>query len=104
MKHIERLANKLIQVKDKYGLDELDVQMLGLLSYKWGKGEDVRVTDLTLKYGKMFASPANIHYRVTKDLVDRKMVRLKVSTEDARVKFVVKGKAFDALEKFLGEL
>lgn len=101
MNQIEQLANKLTKLKDKYGLDEVDVQMLGLLSYKWKKNEDVRVTDLTLKYGKMIASPANIHYRITKDLVDRKMIRLKVSQEDARVKFVVKGKAFDGMEKFL---
>jgi DNA-binding MarR family transcriptional regulator len=103
MKQIEKLANKNLRLKEHYGLDEVDIQMLGILSQKWGKNEDVRVTDLTLKYGKTVASPANIHYRITKDLVDRKMVKLEPSPEDARVKFVIKGKAFDTLEKFIKE-
>ena len=103
MKQIEKLASKITRLKEHYGLDEVDIQMLGLLSAKWAKNEDVRVTDLTLKYGKMIASPASIHYRITKDLVDRKMLKLKPSPDDARVKFVVSGKAFDSLENFIKE-
>lgn len=103
MKQIEKLARKNLALKEHFGLDEVDIQMLGILSEKWGKDEEVRVTDLTLKYGKTVASPANIHYRITKDLVERKMVRLKGSEEDARVKFVLKGKLFDSLENFIKE-
>lgn len=103
MKNIEKLSNKLEKVKAKYTIDQTDIYILGLLSQKWDKGEDVRVTELTLKFGKGVGSPANLHYRITKDLVKLQLVRLKNSEEDARVKYVVKGKQFDALNKFLGE-
>jgi uncharacterized protein YihD (DUF1040 family) len=103
MKNIEKLSNKLEKVKAKYTIDQTDIYILGLLSQKWDKGEDVRVTELTLKFGKGVGSPANLHYRITKDLVKLQLVRLKSSEEDARVKYVVKGKQFDALNKFLGE-
>jgi len=103
MKNIEKLSNKLEKVRAKYTIDQTDIYILGLLSQKWDKGEDVRVTELTLKFGKGVGSPANLHYRITKDLVKLQLVRLKSSEEDARVKYVVKGKQFDALNKFLGE-
>lgn len=103
MSNIEKLAHKLEKLKTKYTVDETDIYILGLLSEKWGRGEDVRVTDLTLKFGKGVASPANLHYRITKDLVGLQLVRLKSSNEDARVKFVVKGKQFDAFNKSIGD-
>lgn len=103
MSNIEKLSNKLEKLKNKYTVDEVDIHILGLLSHKWDKGEDVRVTDLTLKFGKGVGSPANLHYRITKDLVGLQLVRLKSSEEDARVKFVVKGKQFDAFNKYIGE-
>lgn len=103
MSNIEKLSSKLEKLKVKYTVDEVDIQILGLLSHKWDKGEDVRVTDLTLKFGKGVGSPANLHYRITKDLVGLQLVRLKSSEEDARVKFVVKGKQFDAFNKYIGE-
>lgn len=103
MSNIEKLSNKLERLKTKYTLDQTDIYILGLLSHKWDKGEDVRVTDLTLKFGKGVGSPANLHYRITKDLVALQLVRLKASEEDARVKFVVKGKQFDAFNKYIGE-
>lgn len=103
MNNVQKLSNKLERLKTKYTLDQTDIYILGLLSEKWGKGEDVRVTDLTLKFGKGVGSPANLHYRITKDLVTLQLVRLKSSEEDARVKFVVKGKQFDAFNKYIGE-
>lgn len=102
MSKISKLAEKMNSVYTKYRLDHTDILMLGVLSDCWEEGRDVRVTDLTLKFGKAFASPANIHYRLTKDLVKLQMVRLKTSKEDARVKFVVKGCKFDAMDKYLG--
>jgi hypothetical protein len=89
-------------VYTKHKLDHTDILMLGVLSDCWVEGKDVRVTDMTLEFGKNFASPANIHYRLTKDLVKLQMVRLKTSKEDARVKFVVKGCKFDVMDKYLG--
>jgi hypothetical protein len=102
MSNVTHLANLIETVKDKFSLDDTDIQILGVMSEKWDEGRDVRVTDLTLKFGKSVASPANIHYRLTKDLVDLKLIKLQQSEEDARVKFVVKGTKFDALEEYLG--
>jgi hypothetical protein len=102
MSNVTHLANLIETVKDKFSLDDTDIQILGVMSEKWDEGKDVRVTDLTLKFGKSVASPANIHYRLTKDLVDLKLIKLQQSGEDARVKFVVKGTKFDALEEYLG--
>jgi hypothetical protein len=104
MSNTTRLAVIVDTVKGTFELDDIDIQILGLMSAKWGEGKDVRVTDLTLKFGKELASPANIHYRLTKDLVDMKLIKLLVSTEDARVKHIVKGSKFDALDEFIGRL
>jgi hypothetical protein len=102
MSNITQLANTIDTIKHKFSLDDIDIQILGVMSAKWDEGRDVRVTDLTLKFGKTVASPASIHYRLTKDLVDLKFIKLQPSEEDARVKFVIKGTKFDALEEYLG--
>jgi hypothetical protein len=102
MSNITQLANTIDIIKHKFSLDDIDIQILGVMSAKWDEGRDVRVTDLTLKFGKTVASPASIHYRLTKDLVDLKLIKLQQSEDDARVKFVVKGTKFDALEEYLG--
>jgi hypothetical protein len=91
-------------VKGKFELDDIDIQILGLMSAKWKEGKAVRVTDLTLKFGKELASPANIHYRLTKDLVELKLIKLQTSEEDARVKHVIKGIRFKVLEEYVGAL
>jgi len=102
MSNIAKLATKIEAVYKKHKLDHIDILMLGVLSECWKGGRDVRVTDMTLKFGKSFASPASIHYRLTKDLIKLKMVRLKTCKEDARVKYVVKGCKFDVMDKYLG--
>jgi len=104
MSNITRLANIIDAVKSKFDLDDMDIQILGLMSAKWKEGKDVRVTDLTLKFGKELASPANIHYRLTKDLVELKLIKLETSVEDARVKHIVKGIRFKAVEAYIKEL
>ena len=104
MSSIIKLANKLEKLKDKYEIDEVDIQLLATLADKWESGREVRVTDLTIVLGKEFGSPANLHYRITKALIDAKLIKLKVSKEDARVKHIVKGAQFDNMNKFLGGL
>lgn len=104
MSNVTKLANMVDAVKSKFSLDDTDIQILGLMSAKWAEGKAVRVTDLTLKFGKELASPANIHYRLTKDLVDLKLIKLQISEEDARVKHVIKGSKFDAVDAYIGEL
>lgn len=104
MSNVTKLASIVDAVKGKFELDDIDIQILGLMADKWREGKDVRVTDLTLKFGKELASPANIHYRLTKDLVELKLIKLQTSEEDARVKHVIKGIRFKVLEEYVGAL
>lgn len=104
MSNIIALASKLDKLKEKYEIDEVDIQLLATLAGRWDEDREVRVTDLTITLGKEFGSPANLHYRITKALVDAKLIKLQVSKEDARVKFIVKGSQFDNMNKFLGGL
>jgi hypothetical protein len=101
MSSIIKLANTLDKLKEKYEIDEIDIKLLATLSGRWNVGREVRVTDLTIVLGKELGSPANLHYRITKALVDAKLIKLKVSKEDARVKHIVKGAQFDSMTKFL---
>lgn len=95
--HIEIAA----QVKAKFGLDEIDMQILGVLIEKWAQGKQPRVTDVTIHWGKDIAAPASIHWRLNKDMVNQRFVQLVASTEDARVKFVVPGPRMATLQKFI---
>jgi len=104
MSSIIELANKLNKLKEKYEIDEIDIKLLATLASKWELGREVRVTDLTIVLGKEFGSPANLHYRITKALIDARLIKLEVSTEDARVKHIIKGNQFDNMIKFLGAL
>lgn len=104
LSNIDRLATIVDSVKGQFGLDDIDIQILGLMAEKWQQGKDVRVTDMTLKFAKDLASPANVHYRLTKDLVDLKLIKLETSEEDARVKHILKGARFKALEEYVGGL
>lgn len=104
MSNISELTNKIEAVKAKFKLDNTDLLLLGIISERWERGGEVRVTEVTLKFGKGIGSPANIHYRLTTDLVKLRLVRLKTSKEDARVKHIVKGIKFDAMEEYLGGL
>jgi hypothetical protein len=101
MTSIIKLANTLDKLKEKYEIDEIDIKLLATLSGRWNVGREVRVTDLTIVLGKELGSPANLHYRITKALVDAKLIKLKVSKEDARVKHIVQGAQFYSLTKFL---
>jgi hypothetical protein len=103
MSNLTKLINKVEDIKTKFSLDSTDLMILAIVSSKWDEGRDVRVTDVTRKLNEGVGSPANVHYRLTKDLVDLRLVALELNPEDARVKFVVKGKKFDVLDKYVGE-
>lgn len=104
MSNLTKLVDKIEKIKDEFGLDNTDLMLLAIVSEKWDENRDVRVTDVTRKLNAGVGSPANVHYRLTKDLVDLKLVALKLNPEDAREKFVVKGKKFDALDGYIGAL
>lgn len=104
MSNISKLINNVEKIKAEFELDNTDLAILSVVSEKWDEGREVRVTDVTRKLNSGVGSPANVHFRLTKDLVDLGLVALQPSPEDARVKFVVRGKKFDTLDKYVGGL
>jgi DNA-binding MarR family transcriptional regulator len=98
---IKDLVHTLGAIETEFGLDIIDLQLLVAAQDRWEQNETIRITDLIRDW--KIASPATIHYRVSKDLVKKKMVKLEANPEDAREKFVVEGTSFKKLKKFLGE-
>jgi uncharacterized protein (UPF0248 family) len=99
MKKLQMLTEIIQTIKEKYNLDVTDLQILTVVGLAEEEGREVRVTDITRMHD--IASPATLHYRVTKDLVDRHMIIIEPSTEDARVKLVKTGKKFKSFTNFL---
>lgn len=104
MSNLTKLMNDVEKIKTEFGLDNTDLAILSVVSEKWDENRNVRVTDVTRKLNSGVGSPANVHFRLTKDLVDLRLVALTPNPEDAREKFVVRGKKFDVLDKFIGDL
>lgn len=104
MSNLTKLISKLEKIKTQFNLDNTDIAILHVVAEKWDENRNVRVTDVTRKLNNGVGSPANVHYRLTTDLVNLKLVALQPNPEDAREKFVVKGKKFETLDKFIGDL
>jgi hypothetical protein len=104
MSNLTKLMNNLEKIKYKFNLDNTDLAILAVVSEKWDEKRNIRVTDVTRKLNGGVGSPANIHYRLTKDLVDLEFIALEPNPEDAREKFVIKGKNFDAFDKYVGSI
>jgi len=99
MSKLNMLVEIIQTIKENFNLDATDLHILSIVGLAEEEGREVRVTDITRMQD--IASPATLHYRVTKDLVDRHMLVLIPSTEDARVKLVKPGKKFKTLVNFL---
>lgn len=99
MKNLIMLVEIIKTVKEKFELDETDLQILTIVGLAHEEGREIHVTDITRMHD--IASPATLHYRVTKDLVKRHMIAITPSTEDARMKLVKPGKKLKVLVNFL---
>lgn len=99
MKKLIMLVKIIKTVKEKFELDEIDLQILIVVGLAEEEKREIHVTDITRIHD--IASPATLHYRVTKDLVRRHMITIAPSTEDARMKIVKPGKKFKTLVNFL---
>jgi hypothetical protein len=104
MSNLTKLVDKVEKIKAEFGLDNTDLMLLAIVSEKWDENRDVRVTDVTRRLNARVGSPANVHFRLTKDLVDLSLVALKPNSEDAREKFVIKGEKFEVLDEYIGAL
>ena len=98
---LTNLVNTIEAIHAEFDLDLLDLKLLNAAKSRWDENRTIRSTDLIRDF--RIASPATIHYRVTSDLVKKKMVKLQPNPEDMREKLVLRGAKFTALEKFLGD-
>jgi DNA-binding MarR family transcriptional regulator len=98
---IKNIVNTLGAIDTEFGLDLLDLQILYAADTRWQENRDIRMIDLVHEF--RVASSATVHTRVTRQLVDKGMIQLKANPDDLREKFVVPGKKFKTLKKFLGE-
>lgn len=99
MNPLQKLINTLDDVKEKFDLDLTDLKLIEAAQVRWDAARDIRVTDFA-RFVEI-ASPATIHYRVSRDLVSKKIFELKPNPQDAREKLVVKGTRYNTLIKFL---
>lgn len=90
---VEKIGNTLSMVHAKFGIDSIDLMLLG-------NGLNERVTNVLLDC-KHLGSPANLHARLTKKLVKKKLVKLTPCETDARVKYVTEGAKLKELEEIL---
>lgn len=98
---LEHLTAILSFLESEYELDVIDLHLLAAMQMHWDKKEPIRMTDLIRNYN--IASPATIHYRVSQELVAKKMIKFKENPDDRRERLIVEGPDFKDLVKFLGK-
>jgi hypothetical protein len=103
--NVNNMAVKLTTVKNKFGLDDLDLTILGRLQLIWNKGwkvtDEVTVMEIIKQVCVDIASPASLHHRISA-LANADLIKLTTNKKDARVKHVREGVNFKKLEKSLG--
>ena len=98
MSNVRKLTASLYKVYDKFGVDARDLEMLGFLSSWWNAQQKARVMDIVK--ATTVASPSTVLH-ILKDLEFVGLITIESNPEDAREKFIVKGKKFAALDKAL---
>jgi DNA-binding MarR family transcriptional regulator len=88
-------------LESEYDLDLIDLRLLAVMQMRWEKDEPIRITDLVRDF--KIASPATTHYRVSQDLVEKKMIKLRENPEDKRERLIEEGPEFKNIKKFLGD-
>jgi hypothetical protein len=99
MTRLQKMVDVLDNIENKFNLDVMDLRILAEAQSYWGAGRDLRVTDLVRVFS--IASPATMHYRISKDLVRVGMLKLRPNPEDMREKLVEKGKRYEELHDFV---
>ena len=99
MTRLQKMVDVLDSIENKFNLDVMDLRILAEAQSYWGVGRDLRVTDLVRVFS--IASPATMHYRISKDLVRVGMLKLRSNPEDMREKLVEKGKRYEELHDFV---
>jgi hypothetical protein len=99
MTRLQKMVNVLNNIETKFSLDVMDLRILAEAQHYWSEEKDLRVTDLVRVFS--IASPATMHYRISKDLVRIGMLKLRSNPDDMREKLVEKGKRYGELHNFV---
>ena len=99
MKIVET-AERLTAIKNKFGLEGIDIVILGRLQVCWNFGDETKIMNVIKKLCADVASPASLHHRLTA-LTDAKFLKIVTDKKDTRVKHIQEGINFKKLEKEL---
>jgi Ran GTPase-activating protein (RanGAP) involved in mRNA processing and transport len=99
MTRLQKMVDVLDSIENKFNLDVMDLRILSKAQTYWSEGRELRVTDLVRVFS--IASPATMHYRISKDLVKVGMFKLRPNPNDMREKLVEKGRRYEELHNFV---
>jgi hypothetical protein len=99
MTRLQKIVDVLDTIETKFSLDVMDLRIIAAAQEYWAADKEVRVTDLVRVFS--IASPATMHYRISKDLVRMDIFKLRANPEDMREKLIEKGKKYEELNKFM---
>jgi Ran GTPase-activating protein (RanGAP) involved in mRNA processing and transport len=99
MTRLQKMVDVLDSIENKFNLDVMDLRILSKAQTYWNEGRELRVTDLVRVFS--IASPATMHYRISKDLVKVGMFKLRPNPNDMREKLVEKGRRYEELHNFV---
>lgn len=102
MTKLQKLIDVIDKVEDKFNLDVIDLRIIAAAEETWNQNRPLRVTDLVRIFS--IASPATMHYRISKELVRMHVFKLRSNPEDMREKLVEKGKRYNELTNFMEKL
>lgn len=97
MKVIET-SEILTTLKKKFGLDGIDIVMLGRFQICWNFGNEVKIMNVVKELCADVASPASLHNRISV-LAKGKFIKIVVDKKDTRVKHIQEGINFKKLER-----
>jgi hypothetical protein len=99
MTRLQKMVDVLDNIEAKFNLDVIDLRILAAAQSYWSEEKELRVTDLVRVFS--IASPATMHYRISKDLVRIGMLKLRSNPDDMREKLVEKGRRYGELHNFV---
>jgi Ran GTPase-activating protein (RanGAP) involved in mRNA processing and transport len=99
MTRLQKMVDVLDSIENKFNLDVMDLRILSKAQTYWSEDRELRVTDLVRVFS--IASPATMHYRISKDLVKVGMFKLRPNPNDMREKLVEKGRRYEELHNFV---
>jgi hypothetical protein len=98
---IDRVADLLTSVNKTFGIDDVDLIILGQVERERKAGNKITIMNFVDNFRR--TSPANTHRRI-KSLCEKKLLDKIVSEDSGRTKFLATGKKFTDLHAHLTEV